>query len=374
MRGLVNSVSIDSYDQEKLRAALILLLEPLGGLSRFVKPGMTVLINPNLLSAREPEKGVTTHPSLVTAAAGECIRLGARVIIGDSPGGVEKGLKRVWDNTGMSQAAKESGGELVGFESGDIKSMSVDGRVYHITRYAAEADFIISLPKLKTHVLTNFTGAIKNCYGFIPGLRKADYHKQHPSVKLFSGVVADVFSLVKPGLFIMDAGLAMEGDGPASGKVRWLGYLLASTDGVAMDSSVMSILHKGRRRVWPTDIASARKLGIADIGLIDRLGPAFERGLISDFKMPSNFYMSLIPTSMVKALEPYLWVRPAIDSDTCTMCMVCVRNCPQNVIYESDGRLEFDYDHCIKCMCCHELCPHKSVYLERSRLAGLIGR
>lgn len=372
MRSLVNSVTIDSYDREKLSSALKVLLSPFGGFKRFVRPGMTVLVNPNLLSARAPDKAVTTHPELVAAVASACLEIGADVLIGDSPGGVEKGLKRVWDNTGMSNISETTGARLVGFESGDVQEAAVGNRHYYLSRYAFDADFIISLPKLKTHVLTNYTGAIKNCYGFIPGLRKADYHKRNPDARSFSDVVVDVFSLVKPGLHIMDGGLAMEGDGPASGNARWLGYLFASVDGVAMDTSITSILGVGKRKIWPTEIASLRGLGCSDLSLIDRRGPAFDNGIISDFKMPSNAYMNFIPSFAVKLLEPYLWVRPAIDHVSCTMCMVCLDNCPQKVIFEKDGRLEFDYDNCIKCLCCHELCQYESVFLAKSRLARLI--
>jgi uncharacterized protein (DUF362 family)/Pyruvate/2-oxoacid:ferredoxin oxidoreductase delta subunit len=373
VKSTVSSIAIDSYDRNKLSAALVGLLSPLGGLSRFVRPGMKVLLKPNLLSARTPDRAVTTHPELVWAVADACRRLDATVFIGDSPGGIAKGLKRVWDNTGMSAVANSTGGKLVVFESGEVRRVMVENREYYLSGCAFDFDFVISLPKLKTHVLTNYTGALKNCYGFIPGLRKSDYHKENPDVQSFSRVVVDVYSIVRPGLTIMDAGLAMEGDGPASGQPRWLGYLFAAVDGVALDSAVMSLLDPGRRRVWPTEIAAERGLGTADPGGIERAGPAFAGGDISDFKMPSNAYLRFIPSFLVKALEPYLWVRPAVNSETCTMCNICVINCPQDVISEKEGRLRFDYDKCIKCMCCHELCPHRSVYLEKSLLARLIG-
>ena len=172
----------------------------------------------------------------------------------------------------------------------------------------------------------------------------------------------------------MDGGMAMEGDGPASGDARWLGYLFASTDGVAMDASAASILGKRKRMIWTTEIASRRGLGQADLSQIERMGKAFESGPISDFRMPSNAYLNFIPSFLARAVGSYLWIRPAIDHDTCTMCQECVINCPEKVIYEAEGKLKFDYDRCIKCMCCHELCPHRSVFLERSRLAKLTGQ
>ncbi len=372
MKSTVNSIAIESYDRGRLSAALEGLLSPLGGLKRFVKPGMNVLLKPNLLSARSPDRAVTTNPELVAAVAEACHQVGATVSIGDSPGGIARGLKRVWDNTGMSAAADSTGTKLVVFESGSVRRVTVEEREYYLSSCAFDFDFIISLPKLKTHVLTNFTGALKNCYGFIPGLRKSDYHKTSPDVRSFSRVIVDIYSVVRPGLTIMDAGLAMEGDGPASGHPRWLGYLFAAVDGVALDSAVMSLLDSGRREVWSTEIAAERGLGIADPAGIDRAGSAFESGAISDFKMPTNAYLRFVPSFLVKALEPYLWVRPAVNSETCTMCNICVINCPHDVISEDRGRLRFDYDKCIKCMCCHELCPYRSIYLEKSLLARMI--
>lgn len=183
----------------------------------------------------------------------------------------------------------------------------------------------------------------------------------------------DLYSIVRPGLFIMDAGLGMEGDGPTSGRPRLLGYLFAAVDGVAMDASVMSLLDSGKRRVLTTEVAERRGLGVRDPTRIDRRGPAFPNGAIADFKMPTNAYLRFVPSFLVRTLELYLWVRPAIDHLSCTGCNICMINCPQGVIFEKDGRLEFDYDNCIRCMCCHELCPHGSVFLQKSRLAGMIG-
>ena len=93
----------------------------------------------------------------------------------------------------------------------------------------------------------------------------------------------------------MDGGLAMEGDGPASGSAKWLGFLFASEDAVALDSSVMALIHGKSRRVWTTEIAARRGLGISDISLIDRTGPAFQTGSIDGFKMPGNCGYFLLP-------------------------------------------------------------------------------
>ena len=374
MKAKVNSVKIDSYNLEKLDQHLAGLLAPWGGLEYFIKPGMVVLIKPNLLSARTPERAVTTNPELVSAIARKCIERGAKVILGDSPGGVEKGLKRVWDNTGMTEAAAKSKATLVSFESGGTCAKKANGETYNLWKHADDADFIISVPKLKTHVLTLYTGAVKNCFGFVPGLMKSEYHKSHPKPKSFSKVLVDIYSLVKPGLTIMDAGLAMEGDGPASGNPKWLGYLFAAVDGLALDCSIAELIGIKPKHLLTARLAIGRHIGMVNLDNIETTGPAFKVKKLPDFKLPSNFYMNLIPEFAVRTAGNYLWVRPAIKHELCTLCHTCVDNCPQNVIFERDGKLHFNYDECIKCMCCHELCPEKAVYLEKSWLAKRIGR
>ena len=374
MKSIVNSVSIESYNSEKLNGALDFLLAPLGGFEKYIKPAMRVLLKPNLLSARTPERAVTTNPELVGAIAEKCLALGAEVLIGDSPGGVEKGLKRVWDSTGMSTISQKTGARMVSFESGGTRNCSAGERILNLSKFAFDVDFIISIPKLKTHVLTTYTGAVKNCYGFVPGLMKSEYHKTNPKPRGFSELLVDIYSIIRPGLTILDGGLVMEGDGPASGDPRWLGYLFASTDGVALDSAVASLIGVKPERLLTSKIASAKMIGASTLDKIERLGPAFEIDRIRNFKLPSNFVINLIPESLARYAGSYIWARPAINHGSCTLCQTCVENCPENVIYEKAGRLEFRYDNCIKCMCCHELCPERAVYLEKSFLARKIGR
>ena len=108
-RKTVSLVKCASYEAEEIRSALRRALEPLGGIEAFVKSGQRVLLKPNLLSAKDPARAITTHPHLVEAVAEEVRRVGAVPFIGDSPGGAIRGIKRVWANTGMEEMARRAG-------------------------------------------------------------------------------------------------------------------------------------------------------------------------------------------------------------------------------------------------------------------------
>ena len=104
--------SCEGYDPALLSQKIPESLSLVGGLEQFITPGMKVLLKPNLLSAKEPHRAITTHPEFIAAVAREVKKLGAHVMVGDSPGGAKRGVKRVWDNTGMSTMAEREGIEL----------------------------------------------------------------------------------------------------------------------------------------------------------------------------------------------------------------------------------------------------------------------
>ena len=333
------------------------------------------MVKPNLLSAREPERAVTTHPSLVQAVVEEVKELGAIPLIGDSPGGVEKGIQRVWENTGMAKVSEITGAELLSFEkSGVVEKRAPSGKRYWVAKPSAECDAIISLPKLKTHTLCLMTCALKNMFGVIPGFRKGEYHKQAPKPKDFAEIVVDIYSVVRPQISLVDGVVAMEGDGASSGDPKYLGIFLASEDAVALDAVCSHLMGLKPEEVEITAEAAKRGLGKIRLDQIEVVGEDLDGFKGLDFQLPSNRFLRLIPKFLVNLLAPYIWVRPAILDGNCTNCNVCVENCPVKTIHPGDPTPTYDYNDCINCMCCHELCPHRAVYLEKSWLSRKIGR
>ena len=164
----------DDYELSQVRAAIVQLLEPIGGMEAFVRPGERILLKPNMLSAKSPEQAVTTHPVVVRAVAELVREAGGRVAIGDSPG--IGGFQRVAEKSGIARAAAESGAELIEFN--DTVDLTGSGTFRRLTLARAywEAGKIINLPKLKTHEMMTMTCAVKNLFGAVVGAEKAGWH------------------------------------------------------------------------------------------------------------------------------------------------------------------------------------------------------
>jgi len=375
MKSRVSIEKCQDYLLDNVRGAIKKSFDNLGGLGKFVKAGDKVLIKPNLLSAKEPSRAITTHPTVVQAVAEQVLALKAKPYIGDSPGGADRGVRRVWDNTQMSLVSQNSGVPLVSFEEKGVElRKSQTGKTYYIARPVSESDLIISLGKLKTHTLTLMTGAIKNMFGVIPGFRKGQYHKEAPRPEMFAQVIVDIFSVSKPRITLMDAVVGMEGDGPSSGDPRYLGFLLAAEDAVALDTVASKILGFKDGEIDSTKIAAKRGLGVSDFSQIEIAGEKIESVKPPSFNLPSNRLLKLVPNFLVDLLGPLVWVRPNIYNGTCTNCNICVINCPLKTISAGKQRPVFDYSKCVNCMCCQELCPQKAIYLEKSWLAGKIAK
>lgn len=349
----MNSVSIakcDSYDIGEVQDAVSSCLGYLGGIYSLIKPGDRVLIKPNILLSKAPEEAITTHPAVIEAIITAVKSAGAVPQVGDSPGGLVGNVTDHWEVTGIEEVCKRLGVEIVNFEAGGIYEKEINGNHYHIAKPVLDADFIINVPKIKSHSLTMLTCAIKNMYGAVPGLTKADYHRRAPEPLEFAKIVVDLFALTKPGLNIVDGIVGMEGIGASSGDPKELGLILASTDAVALDSLICHILGEDpfmpiNRNAWE------RGLGEVNIDKIEILG--YQPGKI-DFKWPS---IRILPLDKIPNYKP------VIDPEICSHCGSCINSCPTDALSATGDVPVFDYDKCITCMCCSEMCPEKAIKL-----------
>lgn len=367
-RKKVSIVRCASYDPAAVRDSLRRALEPLGGMQSFVKPGQRVLLKPNLLSAKDPSRAITTHPNIVEAVAEEVRRIGAVPFVGDSPGGAIRGIRRVWANTGMEEMARRANLELVNFEASGSRGIRFGEYTFYIAKPALEADAIINLPKLKTHSMTLMTCAVKNMFGVMPGFRKGEQHKLYPKPLEFARMLVHLYKLVTPTLTVVDAALAMEGNGPSSGRPKWLGLLMAGEDAVAIDAVAARIIGFEDGFVDTTRIASEMGLGEGSMERLELLGDA-ATARADSFELPSNIVQKLVPRAIIKLLAPLVWVKPVIMPDKCKGCGFCAENCPVRTIEREGSVYRIVDKHCIKCLCCHELCPESSIEIKMSRLA-----
>jgi uncharacterized protein (DUF362 family)/Pyruvate/2-oxoacid:ferredoxin oxidoreductase delta subunit len=357
-----------SYDERAVQSALGALLEPLGGMAAFVQPEQKVLLKPNMLSAKDPSRAITTHPIVVEAVAREVRRCGGLPFIGDSPGGAIRGIRRVWANTGMEEMAERAGIELVNFEASGSRGIDFGRYTFFVSKPVLEADVIINLPKLKTHSLTLLTCAVKNMFGVIPGFRKGELHKLHPKPGEFAEMLVHLYKLVTPSLNIVDAIVAMEGNGPSSGRPFELGVMLAGEDGVAIDAVASRMIGFPDGFIDTTRIAAAMDLGEDGVEELDIVGDGADVRPDS-FELPSNRVKKLIPRPLARMVAPLVSVRPVIDPDSCTGCGFCFESCPVKAIVQRGSVYEVNDKRCIDCLCCHELCPESSIDIELSWLA-----
>src|ERR1039457_2942437 len=151
-----------SYDRQTVRAALLKLVMPLGGMAAFVNPGERVLLKPNMLAAKPPKKAVTTHPEVLRAVIELVQESGGIPLVGDSPGIGD--FRKVAEKTGILAVVEETGAELVEFgETIEVAGQWIF-KSLEVARTYMEADRIINLPKLKTHEMMTMTCAVKKLF------------------------------------------------------------------------------------------------------------------------------------------------------------------------------------------------------------------
>lgn len=365
------------YQTELIKERITTGLNALGGLKNFVSGGEKVLLKPNLLMAKEPSAAITTHPTVVKAVAELVIERGAEVTIGDSPGGPFKkaALKRVYKKTGMKKAAQETGSELNWEFSGETKSTE-QGQILkkiELGKFVTDADLIINLPKFKTHGLTKMTGGVKNMFGAVPGLLKAEYHMRMPQIDDFADMLLDIAATTKPELTIVDGIKAMEGEGPSSGQEYDLKRLLISPNPYAVDVAMADIVGIKPEAVATIEAAKRRGL-IAAKEEIDYLGLETK---FDEFKTPfisssAQLLEGRLPSFIADWIRKLTKAKPIFEEKKCVQCGKCITGCPPQVISKTEAGVRADLDGCIRCFCCQELCPENAVEIYRPWLGKLL--
>jgi uncharacterized protein (DUF362 family)/Pyruvate/2-oxoacid:ferredoxin oxidoreductase delta subunit len=326
--------------------------------------GKRVLIKPNVLRASEAKEGIVTNPAVLRAVVEKVETMKpAAIVVGDNPGLFDYGANEAsFRKTGLMEAAKGYY-QNIGGDSQKVDFNPAFMPAVSLSRIVLDADIIISLPKFKTHGLTVMTGAIKNSYGFLPGAQKAQLHKAAGSPERFHEMLVDVFRLRVPDLFIMDAVVGMEGNGPASPDLRDIGMIIASDNAVALDSvvAVMMGCEPGRLRF----LQKAKELGLGDYDLstIEVIG---ELKPVPDFKLPPFSGQVILQNEVIQTLiSNRTRMRPQADGELCTACGTCIDQCAVSALSMSDDSLPIvDADTCISCFCCQEICPEKAITLR----------
>ncbi|MEG1656527.1 MAG: DUF362 domain-containing protein [Christensenellaceae bacterium] len=363
------------YQYETVLCAVRKAIELLGGAQIFFQPKKKVLLKPNLLRRSDTNQCIVTHPMMVKAVAQIAIECGAAVTIADSPGGpyTKSVLESLYKQTGYDVMAKEVGAVLntncdfeeVAFAEGKFLKHA------KIIKPVIDADVIVNMPKLKTHGLTGMSGAVKNLYGTVAGLVKAEYHMRFSDMKNFCGALVDIAQNASPQLTIVDSVWAMQGQGPGSaGEPKFVGAILAGQNIYAIDTVCAKII--GLKEVLTIKEAMIRGYDT----IPQMVGDEIENFIKDDYKHAKTNQSLLykVPKLVRIPLEKILSLRPIIDSKACILCGVCVRCCPAKAMSIQNRQVGIDYKKCVNCFCCHELCPQKAVKIKRSMLLRLLQR
>lgn len=380
----VYAASCPDYGQAE--TCIRALVEQMGGMGRFVRPGERIVLKANLLRPAPPESAICTHPAVVEAVAKLVKEAGGTPVICDSPGGAlhkEAVLRSLYEKTGMAAAAAAAGAEL-SIDSSTRTVSLPEGKVLRqaeIITPVAEADGVIDLCKMKTHVLMSMTGAVKNLFGVIPGLSKVGYHATHPDHATFADVLLDLTGYVKPRLSLMDGILAMEGDGPgSSGTPRQAGLLLAAANPLALDTAAGAIMNLPRQDNPVLLAAERRGLTPCRMEDVELIGGTVEELRMADYKFPASTKSNLmdflgpLARPAERLCKKALSQTPRIDGAKCVGCGICAKSCPgQAIAMTAPGKkARISQKACIHCYCCHELCPQKAVELHQSWLGRLL--
>jgi uncharacterized protein (DUF362 family) len=313
-----------------------------------------VVIKPNIIGPFSAKRAITTNPAIVSAVVKAVEARGpAGIIVGDNPGVRGYGANRACVE--KSGILKVCDGHYVNL-SEEGKSVPIDSRFTHrvtASRTFFDADFYITLPKFKTHMLTLITGAIKNSYGMLVGGQKAAIHRLAMSCESFSEALIDIYQIRTPDFVVMDAIVGMEGKGPSSEDLRDIGKIIVGNNAVECDAVMAEMMGLSPSYVPMLRIAAGRGLGSINLKEIETIGAVKP---IDDFKLPSKMMRGPFGHISWRLLTQLMTSRPVPIEEKCTKCGMCEEHCPVGAIKLGPYPV-VDPEKCISCFCCMELCP-----------------
>ncbi len=333
--------------------------DALGGLDKFVSDGETLLIKPNLLKGTAPENAVATHPDFIISVIEVIEKRDVEIIVGDSPAGrmTENNLEKHYRASGWKRIEEQTSASL-NFDVGCTKKAFKDGETkmnFDILKIADEVDGIINLPKLKTHSLTVFTGAVKNKYGLVHGLNKAAYHGQFKKLNQFGRMLLDLNDAIDTRLSIMDGILGMEGSGPSGGDPVELNCIISSEDPISLDHTACKVSGVPPQKV-PTLMEA--EMDFEEIKYLNRSPNSFDK----DIEYPSGGATPWMIPDILSGFFANIYLdRPELDKDKCITCWECYDACPEDAIKKKGYGPKISWWKCIRCYCCTEACPEEAL-------------
>ena len=294
--------------------------------------GKRVLLKPNAGRADAAGSGITTNPLVVAAAIDAFREAGAFVAVGESP---ITGVKAhdAFRTTGIAGIAEERDCPLLNMdERQPVRVRIKDGAAIKSLKVCPEIfeyDFIVSIPVMKTHMHTVVTLSVKNMKGCLWRRSKVDLHMLPPlkgtDIKPLDIAIADMVSVLRPHLSIIDGSTCMEGLGPRAGKPKKLDLVIAGIDPFAADTVACALMGINSDDVPHLQIGGLRGYGVTDIVKIN-ISPGTWKNLISKFELPAENLSLHFPGITI------------LDEQSCSACQSTLL-----LFLEKYGEEIFDY-------------------------------
>ena len=386
--GPITKIAIQKIKNEDVKTSVFSALELINAKHLMQKDNMIVLLKPNILMGKPPERAVNTHPEVIRAVIQWVKKFNpSKIFVCDSAGGQKPGTtETAMKESGIQRICEEEGAICVPFEKTEREIYKVKDALelkeISSSRLIKEADLIINIPKIKTHWQCTLTCCIKNMFGTVLLANKSKTHAQAAKLERFCSALADIYSISKPQLTVIDGYYCQEGKGPSSGDVVKLDIILAGYDGVALDSTVCKIIGFDPSEIIYLEMAEKKKLGTTDLANVEFLGETIE-SVYRKFKRPKLRPISMpLPRWLADYLGKTIFrAKVKFDKNKCKLCATCWTNCPVSAITSPNelkkGNIpKWDSKKCITCFCCVELCPHEAVkfkinYIKNAALSWM---
>lgn len=318
-----------------------------------------VLLKVNNAGPFSPEKAVNVHPAIVQSISAILKKYGCKVSVGDG-----LLLSNGFQKSGIEKAAHIEQVDLVNFTDYDhpvsrLEVPTKDRVNYYDVEYSKhvlEADIVINIGKLKTHLLTYYTGAIKNFYGCVKKEQRRELHKVE-AVEDFAALLVSIYHIRLPDLNIIDGITAMEGSGPTHGDPVHTGYLLASTKGHILDWVCSGLIGYKPEQI-PT-ISYALQQGLLNESEAHNVQfDSIKPDVIEGFKA-----LPILSPALKKRFKGVLEPKVEIIPEKCTSCKLCIKVCPVHAVVLEE-KAAIIKEKCIKCYCCAEFCPTSAIKID----------
>jgi uncharacterized protein (DUF362 family)/Pyruvate/2-oxoacid:ferredoxin oxidoreductase delta subunit len=348
------------------------VLNLLGGMEKYIRPGNSVLIKPNFVA---PFPKATTNFKILEIVIEQIKKCGAEPIIGESSG-YEFDTEMTFNALGVYSFAEKNGVKVFNLDRYGFRKVIVNNDFeYLISDIVFDSDAIINLPRLKKHSQTDVTIGLKNLFGLLHKRTRRDIH----AVDLNSGI-ANLNKLIKPALTIVDATTVLER--AVFGEEKEYGSIVAGDNLLAVDRFCCKLMGIDPESIDHIKIASNYKPKSEKVWhlLGDPLGREQYVQQKNNLKKIINrkIYKSayaidiflnrfLKNKSIIPWMHYYFGIRPVIKKKLCDSCGKCINACPINAIDHEYKRIKSNCRH-LRCLRCLDACPVSAIKISKRKM------